>query len=133
MKSNQKISRKKFFKWIFNLLLLPFAFLWYKSVKRQEAQQIQDVVLPKELPKGVSFHNKVIVVNADNEFKIFSSRCSHLGCTINKIENENLVCPCHGSTYNLNGKVIKGPASNPMQELNYKIDSERGEIIVELV
>ncbi len=133
MKSTSKISRKKFIKWIFNLLLLPFAFLWYKSVERKEAKKEQNVILPTALPQGVSFHNKVIAVNSNDELKIYSSRCSHLGCTINRIENENLVCPCHGSTYNLSGKVLKGPASNPLQELNYKIDSEKGEIIVELV
>lgn len=133
MKSNQKISRKQFFKWIFNLLLLPFGFLWYKSVERQEAQQIQDVILPKDLPRGVSFHNKVIVVNTNDEFKIYSSRCSHLGCTINKIEGDKLVCPCHGSTYNLEGSVTKGPASKALQELQYKIDDKKGEIIVKLV
>lgn len=133
MKSSSKISRKNFFKWIFNLLLLPFAFLWYKSVEHKEAQKKQDVILPKDLPKGVSFHDKVIVVNTNNEFKIFSSRCSHLGCTINKIEGDKLVCPCHGSTYNLEGTVTKGPASNALQELQYKIDDKKGEIIVELV
>lgn len=115
------------------MFLLPFAFLWYKSVKRKEASKKQNVVLPASLPQGVSFHKKVIAINSNDELKIYSSRCSHLGCTINKIENEKLVCPCHGSTYNLSGKVVKGPASNPLKELNYKIDSEKGEIIVELV
>ncbi len=133
MKSNQKISRKKFIKWIFNLLLLPFAFLWYKSVERKEAQKKQDVILPKDLPKGVSFHDKVIAVNTDNEFKIFSSRCSHLGCKIDKIENGKLICPCHGSTYNLEGAVTKGPASKSLQTLQYKIDDKKGMIIVKLV
>jgi Rieske Fe-S protein len=112
---------------------LPFGFLWYKSVERKEAKKKQNVILPATLPHGVSFHNKVIAVNSNEDLKVYSSRCSHLGCTINKIENDKLVCPCHGSTYNLNGKVIKGPASNPLKELKYKIDSEKGEIIVELV
>ncbi len=115
------------------MLLLPFAFLWYKSVEHQENSKKQKITLPLQIPKGVSFYNKIIVVNSDEEMKIFSSRCTHLGCKINKLEGENLVCPCHGSTYNLNGEVIKGPASNSLERLSYKIDSKKKEIIVEPV
>ena len=37
--------------------------------------------------------------------------CTHLGCVVpwNKAENK-FKCPCHGSQYNADGKVIRGPA-----------------------
>ena len=37
--------------------------------------------------------------------------CTHLGCVVpwNKAENK-FKCPCHGSQYNNEGKVIRGPA-----------------------
>ena len=37
--------------------------------------------------------------------------CTHLGCVVpwNKAENK-FKCPCHGSQYNDEGKVIRGPA-----------------------
>ena len=37
--------------------------------------------------------------------------CTHLGCVVpwNKAENK-FKCPCHGSQYNAEGKVIRGPA-----------------------
>ena len=37
--------------------------------------------------------------------------CTHLGCVVpwNKAENK-FMCPCHGSQYNSEGKVVRGPA-----------------------
>ena len=37
--------------------------------------------------------------------------CTHLGCVVpwNKAENK-FICPCHGSQYNSQGKVVRGPA-----------------------
>ena len=37
--------------------------------------------------------------------------CTHLGCVVpwNPTENK-FMCPCHGSQYNTEGKVIRGPA-----------------------
>jgi cytochrome b6-f complex iron-sulfur subunit len=37
--------------------------------------------------------------------------CTHLGCVVpwNAAENKFL-CPCHGSQYNNQGKVVRGPA-----------------------
>lgn len=37
--------------------------------------------------------------------------CTHLGCVVpwNAAE-EKFICPCHGSQYNSEGKVVRGPA-----------------------
>merc|ERR1712070_680137 len=37
--------------------------------------------------------------------------CTHLGCVVpwNAAENK-FMCPCHGSQYDPNGKVVRGPA-----------------------
>ncbi|MCE3555080.1 Rieske (2Fe-2S) protein [Pseudonocardia sp. RS11V-5] len=39
-----------------------------------------------------------------------SAVCTHQGCTVTGVQGATLVCPCHGSTYDLQGKVLKGPA-----------------------
>ncbi|HEY9626378.1 MAG: cytochrome b6-f complex iron-sulfur subunit [Oscillatoriophycideae cyanobacterium NC_groundwater_1537_Pr4_S-0.65um_50_18] len=37
--------------------------------------------------------------------------CTHLGCVVPWNANENkFMCPCHGSQYNSEGKVVRGPA-----------------------
>lgn len=37
--------------------------------------------------------------------------CTHLGCVVPWNGGENkFICPCHGSQYNSEGKVVRGPA-----------------------
>jgi cytochrome b6-f complex iron-sulfur subunit len=37
--------------------------------------------------------------------------CTHLGCVVPWNANEEkFICPCHGSQYNSQGKVVRGPA-----------------------
>lgn len=37
--------------------------------------------------------------------------CTHLGCTVDWQSTENrFVCPCHGSQYDAQGRVLQGPA-----------------------
>ncbi|MHA6793277.1 QcrA and Rieske domain-containing protein [Pseudonocardia bannensis] len=56
----------------------------------------------------------------------FSLTCTHKGCTINQIANNQLVCPCHGSKFALDGGVVQGPAergldSRPVNVTNGQI------------
>lgn len=51
--------------------------------------------------------------------------CTHLGCTINVTSTE-LVCPCHGSSFDRQGRVLKGPADRSL--LRYRVE-ERGDFI----
>jgi Rieske Fe-S protein len=81
---------------------------------------------------GVWFHDKVILVKNSDSMRIFSSKCTHLGCRINKLENGMLVCPCHGSAFAEDGKVVKGPAVKELQELIYKIDKGADELIIKV-
>jgi cytochrome b6-f complex iron-sulfur subunit len=37
--------------------------------------------------------------------------CTHLGCVVPwNASEEKFMCPCHGSQYNAEGKVVRGPA-----------------------
>ncbi|MFF2806880.1 Rieske (2Fe-2S) protein [Streptomyces sp. NPDC058000] len=56
------------------------------------------------------------------EFKCFSSVCTHMGGTLNKIEKGQAVCPLHGSHFEVaTGKVAQGPASSPLEEVPVKV------------
>ncbi|MBW4621701.1 MAG: cytochrome b6-f complex iron-sulfur subunit [Cyanosarcina radialis HA8281-LM2] len=42
--------------------------------------------------------------------------CTHLGCTFPWNPNENqFQCPCHGSRYDPEGRVVRGPAPLPLK------------------
>ncbi|GAC1509505.1 MAG: hypothetical protein NVS1B3_11620 [Candidatus Dormibacteraceae bacterium] len=51
----------------------------------------------------------------------FAINCSHLGCPIGLNEaDKRFDCPCHGSRFNLDGTVLRGPAPAPLSHLTWK-------------
>ena len=47
----------------------------------------------------------------DGGFLAISRKCTHLGCTVPWIAQENkFKCPCHGSAFDITGNVISLPA-----------------------
>ncbi len=43
-------------------------------------------------------------------FTALDGVCTHEGCTITGAQGTDYVCPCHGSRYSRDGRVIGGPA-----------------------
>lgn len=64
---------------------------------------------------GVIVDDIVITQPVAGEFKGFSSACTHKGCAVNKVADGTIDCPCHGSKFNLDGSVAKGPATEPLE------------------
>ena len=51
-------------------------------------------------------------------FKAFTAVCTHAGCTVSKVENGTIDCPCHGSRYSVaDGAVVNGPAQHPLEPI----------------
>ena len=60
---------------------------------------------------------------------VFSPICPHLGCGFRwDAEDSKFKCPCHGSVYDVTGKVLAGPAPRPLDVLPSKL--ERGKLSV---
>ncbi len=55
-----------------------------------------------------------LVTLSSGGFAALSPICTHLGCTVD-LQGSHLVCPCHGSTYDRDGAVLRGPAENPLR------------------
>lgn len=67
----------------------------------------------------------LIVVRASaTQVDALSSICTHAGCTVNYNKNAmDLNCPCHGSQFNLNGSVARGPAAFPLKTYTATLDA----------
>ena len=107
-------------------------YLWYKMIRVQEERMpVKKIVLPIDKTKRVTFNKDYIVVREENEPPVvFSSHCTHLGCIINKKEGDKLVCPCHGSQFDLEGNAVKGPAFKPLRKVPYGVDKTNGTLII---
>jgi nitrite reductase/ring-hydroxylating ferredoxin subunit len=46
----------------------------------------------------------------------FSRKCTHLGCTIGAFQNGVSTCPCHGSQYDTQGSVVRGPSQSLLRQ-----------------
>lgn len=65
------------------------------------------------LAQGLKGDPTYIVVREDKSLADFgiNAVCTHLGCVVPWNASENkFMCPCHGSQYNADGKVVRGPA-----------------------
>jgi Rieske Fe-S protein len=81
----------------------------------------------KVQPEGQA--EPVYVLAAPDGFVALSPICTHRGCTVD-IHGPRLVCPCHGSTYDRDGRVLKGPAQRPLQR--YTVTRSGDDLLVEL-
>jgi glycine/D-amino acid oxidase-like deaminating enzyme/nitrite reductase/ring-hydroxylating ferredoxin subunit len=59
--------------------------------------------------------------NSEGSLKAVSALCPHMGCTVhwNNFE-KSWDCPCHGSRFDTEGKIIEGPALHGLKEIDIK-------------
>ena len=72
----------------------------------------------------------LVLTDASGSVTALSSACTHLGCTV-EAETTRLVCPCHGSTFDRAGRVLKGPAERSLVRYETRL-SEGGILIIDL-
>lgn len=50
-------------------------------------------------------------------FKAFSTKCTHQGCAVSEIAEQQIICACHGSYFGIaDGAPQAGPAQEPLAE-----------------
>jgi Rieske Fe-S protein len=76
----------------------------------------QTIAKTSDVPvgSGVIVGDVVVTQPSAGQFKGFSAKCTHAGCTVNKVADGTIDCPCHGSKFNLDGSVAHGPAAKPL-------------------
>ena len=71
----------------------------------------------------------LVLARSDGQHTVLSTVCTHRGCAVES-RGEQLVCPCHGSTYDRNGAVLRGPAEQPLRRYQSRAIPGGVEIIV---
>lgn len=67
-----------------------------------------------------------VIKKSDSEVMVFSPNCTHLGCQYNwNPASGHFECPCHGSVFAPDGKVLGGPAPRRLDTLPVRIDNNR--------
>lgn len=71
----------------------------------------------------------VVTQPTAGEYKAFSARCTHAGCLVDQVKNNQIQCPCHGSRFNIaDGSVADGPAPSPLP--SYQVAVAGGKLTV---
>ena len=91
-------------------------------IKRRTTEEIQEArsVSLKDLPDPQNDEERV--KEGKNEWLVMVGVCTHLGCVPLKDKGEfnGWFCPCHGSHYDVSGRVRKGPAPKNMEIPKYE-------------
>ena len=67
--------------------------------------------------KADGYANPIVIARVDNDtFAALDAICTHMHCTVayNAL-SVAFDCPCHGSSYEIDGTVIVGPATRPLR------------------
>ena len=74
-------------------------------------------VFPDESP-GLAF------VARDGSLRALSAKCTHAGCTVVWESSFEILCPCHGSRFDLDGRVLQKPATAPLPAYTARRDGD---------
>lgn len=101
------------------------------NVYYEESKKFK-IGIPENFPVGVvkKLEDQRVYIFSENDgLHAISSVCTHLGCIV-ALTDTGFQCPCHGSKYNRDGKVIAGPAPRnlPWWEISQSLD---GSLIVD--
>jgi menaquinol-cytochrome c reductase iron-sulfur subunit len=105
---------------------------------------------PVDFPDGMKFlpEQRLFVFREGKVFHAVSAVCTHLGCTVRAealpqpetVEvggaamrvTHRFACPCHGSKYTGDGKVVSGPAPRPLAWFHLSVSPDDGQLVVDL-
>jgi cytochrome b6-f complex iron-sulfur subunit len=112
-------SRRKFITTLTLLLASGGLLVRYLTPRSSGNRRVLVSAAAADVPPGgaLLFRNeRLALLRDDSGFYALSLICTHLGCTV-IVAGDSLSCPCHGSRFDRQGKVEKGPAIDPLRRL----------------
>jgi glycine/D-amino acid oxidase-like deaminating enzyme/nitrite reductase/ring-hydroxylating ferredoxin subunit len=90
-------------------------FYFFADRVRKRASE-QDVATGEGRVVGAGLGQAAVYRDESGERHAVSARCTHLGCIVSWNAAElTWDCPCHGSRFDVEGRVVQGPAVNPLK------------------
>lgn len=90
----------------------------------------QSIATALKMPNGIllvrapNFPVTIVLRRLDGQnLTALSTVCTHKGCEV-RVLPDAFECPCHGSSYHLDGTVEEGPASQPLQRFAVRETAE---------
>jgi glycine/D-amino acid oxidase-like deaminating enzyme/nitrite reductase/ring-hydroxylating ferredoxin subunit len=99
-------------------------FFKYLKEKPTDIQSIEYATIEKTEAKIVEIEGKKVGAYRDNDNRLhlIDPTCTHLKCQVKWNNDEkSWDCPCHGSRYSYEGKVLNGPAN---KDLLYHVEND---------
>ena len=90
-------------------------------------------VEPNSMKRFVAKDQKILVANVNGSYYAIGDVCMHRGCQLSDgtLEGETVICPCHGSTYDLKtGDFLRGPTKKG--EPRYELKIENNDIMINI-
>lgn len=73
---------------------------------------------------GVMYTQGVYIVHqSQSNYIALSPLCTHAGCNVSYAPNsKRFICPCHGGSFDMNGKVLGGPPPSSLPQYKVSLD-----------
>lgn len=87
------------------------------SIKQFGQQLAEGKTIAYTNTNNIPFAFKQLSINT---FVALDMTCTHNGCPIELLAGNSFECGCHGSTFDADGKVTRGPALDPLRTFPYQ-------------
>ena len=71
-----------------------------------------------------SLGTMLVVRSGTASVSAFTATCTHQQCTVTGFTEGVFQCPCHGSRYDTNGAVVRGPSTQNLRRFNATITND---------
>lgn len=133
------VDRRSFWKWLFAAIVFTISgfVVWGISVfstfspGTKRTGKISPEIIGK-LEAGKPLHvpeigSWLVRLNGDEQPTVLDDKCTHLGCRHRWNDDRGLFeCPCHGSEFDIQGTVLRGPAKKNLPIHSIKPDGAGG-------
>jgi Rieske Fe-S protein len=128
---DKKQSRREFIsksiKIVGGAMLLPLASACNTATVMEG--ETATYAIPEDGSAMIYEDKKLVISRIGNTVYAHSTVCTHLGCIVAYAsDNESIDCPCHGSTFALDGSKKEGPANRGLDRYKAVISGDKVEV-----